>query len=187
MRDDDPTTGRYLGADPLGLVDGASVYGYVKQNPGRWIAPKGLLLNEKQANKLLDGLQDTGKTVGSASRLGPVGLGLVIGLGIGPAGNGTIQIVAESTMLEDPDCPDECKRAIRDAMRAHESLTKRLQEYYYAYRHGLVVDEGHCDAITQKQTRLKDALRRINLHCVSHPSSLRKWESLAYQSFKKRH
>ena len=28
MRDYDPTTGRYLQADPLGLVDGASVYGY---------------------------------------------------------------------------------------------------------------------------------------------------------------
>ena len=27
MRDYDPTTGRYIEADPLGLVDGASVYG----------------------------------------------------------------------------------------------------------------------------------------------------------------
>ena len=41
MRDYDPSTGRYLEADPLGLVDGASVYGYVKQNPGRWVDPKG--------------------------------------------------------------------------------------------------------------------------------------------------
>jgi RHS repeat-associated protein len=43
MRDYDPTTGRYLQADPLGLEDGASVYGYVKQNPGRWIDPTGEL------------------------------------------------------------------------------------------------------------------------------------------------
>ena len=41
MRDYDPTTGRYLEPDPLGLVDGASVYGYVKGNPGRWIDPTG--------------------------------------------------------------------------------------------------------------------------------------------------
>ena len=34
MRDYDPTTGRYLEADPL---DGASIYGYVKGNPGRWV------------------------------------------------------------------------------------------------------------------------------------------------------
>jgi RHS repeat-associated protein len=41
MRDYDPTTGRYIEADPLGLVDGASVYGYVKQNPGRYTDPRG--------------------------------------------------------------------------------------------------------------------------------------------------
>ncbi|MBL1437788.1 MAG: RHS repeat protein [Rhodobacteraceae bacterium] len=44
MRDYDPTTGRYLQADPLGLVDGASVYGYVRQNPGRYVDPTGELL-----------------------------------------------------------------------------------------------------------------------------------------------
>lgn len=41
MRDYDPTTGRYMQADPLGLVDGASVYGYARQNPGRYIDPTG--------------------------------------------------------------------------------------------------------------------------------------------------
>jgi RHS repeat-associated protein len=42
MRDYDPTTGRYLQADPLGLVDGASVYGYALQNPLRYVDPTGL-------------------------------------------------------------------------------------------------------------------------------------------------
>ena len=42
MRDYDPTLGRYIQADPLGLVDGASVYGYALQNPGRYVDPKGL-------------------------------------------------------------------------------------------------------------------------------------------------
>jgi RHS repeat-associated protein len=42
MRDYDPTTGRYLEPDPLGLVDGASVYGYVSGNPMRRIDPTGL-------------------------------------------------------------------------------------------------------------------------------------------------
>jgi len=41
MREYDPTTGRYLQADPLGLVDGPSVYGYARQNPGRYVDPKG--------------------------------------------------------------------------------------------------------------------------------------------------
>ena len=41
MREYDPTTGRYMQADPLGLVDGASVYGYALQNPGRYTDPRG--------------------------------------------------------------------------------------------------------------------------------------------------
>jgi len=40
MRDYDPTTGRYIQADPLGLVDGASVYAYARQNPGRYVDPR---------------------------------------------------------------------------------------------------------------------------------------------------
>ena len=39
MLDYDPTMGRYLQADPLGLVDGASVYGYVKGKMGRIAHP----------------------------------------------------------------------------------------------------------------------------------------------------
>lgn len=41
MRDYDPTTGRYIEADPLGLVDGASVYGYARQSPINLIDPTG--------------------------------------------------------------------------------------------------------------------------------------------------
>ena len=41
MRDYDPTTGRYIQADPLGLVDGASVFNYVMQNPMRYVDPRG--------------------------------------------------------------------------------------------------------------------------------------------------
>jgi RHS repeat-associated protein len=41
MRDYDPTTGRYLQADPLGLVDGASVYGYAMQSPMMYTDPRG--------------------------------------------------------------------------------------------------------------------------------------------------
>ncbi len=41
MRDYDPTTGRYIQADPLGLIDGASLYGYALQSPGRHTDPRG--------------------------------------------------------------------------------------------------------------------------------------------------
>ncbi len=33
MREYDPTTGRYIQADPLGLVAGVSLYGYARQSP----------------------------------------------------------------------------------------------------------------------------------------------------------
>ncbi len=41
MRDYDPTTGRYLQPDPLGLIDGASVYGYARQSPMQFTDPTG--------------------------------------------------------------------------------------------------------------------------------------------------
>jgi RHS repeat-associated protein len=41
MRDYDPTTGRYIEADPLGLVAGASVYGYANQSPLMYTDPNG--------------------------------------------------------------------------------------------------------------------------------------------------
>jgi uncharacterized protein RhaS with RHS repeats len=41
LRDYDPVTGRYLQPDPLGLIDGASVYGYALQSPMVWTDPTG--------------------------------------------------------------------------------------------------------------------------------------------------
>jgi len=46
MRDYDPTTGRYIQADPLGLVDGASVYGYALQNPERYVDFDGRVIHK---------------------------------------------------------------------------------------------------------------------------------------------
>ncbi len=41
MRDYDPTLGRYIEPDPIGLEAGVSLYGYALQNPGRYIDPTG--------------------------------------------------------------------------------------------------------------------------------------------------
>jgi RHS repeat-associated protein len=41
MRDYDPTTGRYQEADPLGLIAGASLYGYANQSPMMYVDPRG--------------------------------------------------------------------------------------------------------------------------------------------------
>ncbi|MEI2808361.1 RHS repeat domain-containing protein [Albidovulum sp.] len=79
MRDYDPTTGRYLEPDPLGLVDGASVYGYARQNPGRYVDPRG----EQGLEGLLSTPVGRGAmsiAAGAAAADGPAPIGDVIGL-----------------------------------------------------------------------------------------------------------
>lgn len=41
MRDYDPTTGRYIQADRLVLIDGPAIYGYARQSPGIYADPTG--------------------------------------------------------------------------------------------------------------------------------------------------
>jgi RHS repeat-associated protein len=85
MRDYDPTTGRYLQADPLGLVAGTSLYGYAFQSPLRYIDPTGEIpaiivpMLAGAAVGMVAGYLQTGCVEGAA-------WGAAIGAGFGYAG-----------------------------------------------------------------------------------------------------
>ncbi len=70
-RDYDPSIGRYVQSDPVGLAGGLNTYGYVLLNPNKYVDPTG-------RNTIAMG-------AGIGSFAGPVGtvVGAVIGLGIG--------------------------------------------------------------------------------------------------------
>jgi uncharacterized protein RhaS with RHS repeats len=53
MRDYDPTTGRYIEPDPLGLIDGPDVYGYARQSPGKYVDPNGLASRQHITGKTI--------------------------------------------------------------------------------------------------------------------------------------
>ncbi|WP_162287363.1 RHS repeat protein [Cupriavidus malaysiensis] len=83
--------------------------------------------------------------------------------------------------LTEPMACDEdprCTRARSEAQSAyHELTTKRLPQYLSGGTGGS--DEKHRNAILQKQTRLKDAIRRVKLYCIAWPLELPEWERVA--------
>jgi RHS repeat-associated protein len=106
MRDYDPTTGRYLQADPLGLVDGARVYGYALQNPVVHADPRGEevadLLNSTFGRKAL------GTAAAASIGDGPFPIGDAIGLCI--VGAAVLYCAADGyycTADDDADCDQE--------------------------------------------------------------------------------
>ena len=145
MRDYDPTTGRYLQADPLGLVDGASVYGYVKQSPMRFIDPKG-----ENAADIGDLSPGYGPLIGG-------GIG-VIALGGGGGGGGVWPNTALQglpwvsgvpTDYADLNCPDDCNPAnapFWNSLQHHHSgyrksgSARTLRYYKWDYKHPCEVE-----------------------------------------------
>lgn len=85
FRDYDPTTGRYIQSDPIGLNGGINTYGYVLQNPVRYTDPKGLYT----------------QTIGYG--IGRVAVGPAIDFGLGLLGLGTLGVAIYEATNDEPD------------------------------------------------------------------------------------
>jgi RHS repeat-associated protein len=120
MRDYDPTLGRYIEADPLGLVDGASVYGYVRGNPLRWTDPRG---------------ENPAAAVGAFCEINPAVCAA--------AGRAVAKICVEGAKIvagaivgwfsaadEGCACEDDCQKRYADIETQMNIVKKRLSEYY---------------------------------------------------------
>jgi RHS repeat-associated protein len=92
MRDYDPTTGRYLQADPLGLVDGASVYGYAGQSPMMYTDPRGLCVGPFAIPCVIGGV--IAEWGGTAATVGVIVVGgVAAGVPSTPTGSGPSNVI----------------------------------------------------------------------------------------------
>lgn len=127
MRDYDPTTGRYMQPDPLGLVDGASVYGYARQNPGRYVDPRGecigpLALVCVGAGAIVgEGFWGAGVLV--------FGGGLLFTL---PGDTPTTGEDAQSEANSETGCPDPCKDALNRLRQAKADTNSMVERGFSA-------------------------------------------------------
>ena len=96
-RDYDPTTGRYIQADPIGLEGGASPYSYALNSPLRYTDPKGLAVLAAPAAGAVGGASSGGIAAFCAS--GP--WGWVV------CGGGAVIVVGALIWYNwDDDCPE---------------------------------------------------------------------------------
>ena len=164
MRDYDPTTGRYIEADPLGLVDGASVYGYAFQNPGRYIDPRGLCVGPLAIPCAWGGAAVADWVGGAALAVGTVALSTLSGdTSSSSKAEKAKERKAYSSYCKNPPPPtgDLCKDLENRYLHAKQCLAMREAFSEKWYNDG---DHGHqteIDNWTQRVKNLEDDLREM--------------------------
>ena len=172
MREYDPTSGRYIQADPLGLVDGASVYGYALQNPGRYVDPRGTCVGPLV---IPCGFIAIGGGSGTGILSG-AGTGIAIGLGIGVAvipstpSDGTGSKAEKATerrtysrycKTPPPKTGDYCEDLKNELLHAKQCLALREAfgiKWFGGADHGHAVENANLgNRIKNKEDQLRDS------------------------------
>jgi RHS repeat-associated protein len=164
-RDYDPTTGRYIQADPIGLAGDANPYGYAKANPLKYIDPEGLKGKYTTRGRQVGGA--FGGVVGGAvaRSAGGVRVGQVIGGAAGAAVGSALDWCF--------DDDDQCKPIYNEIVREIEIIERRKREYA-ADASGLPEAgknsrSGHSQTITQRINRLRKLVRQaVSKGCLNY-------------------
>jgi hypothetical protein len=86
----------------------------------------------------------------------------------------------------EPGDSERCAKAKQDAQSRYWKLTtKRIPQYQSGGTNG--PDANHYASILQLQQALKDAIRRVKLHCNPFPPEIVEWERAANEHIAPRH
>jgi RHS repeat-associated protein len=161
-RDYDPTIGRYVESDPIGLAGGMDTYGYGLQDPISHVDPLGLQTADIPERPRIPGFPN------------PIDV-FIPGTPANDAFvNTTLTILNK---IAQACTPDPCDDAKREAARRYENLMKDFQTYMSGGTRG--PDKGHRKAIIQEQAALQDSIRKVGLYCKPPPPELEEWKRAA--------
>ncbi|WP_157265855.1 RHS repeat-associated core domain-containing protein [Thiobacillus thioparus] len=161
-RDYDPTTGRYIEADPIGLDGGMNLYGYANQNPLLFTDPTGTIAIADDV--IIGGVIIAGAAISS------------------PAGQKAISdtITAVKKFCERSD---DCEKLYADIDRLVNQLQRRNRQLR-ENRGDLPITgpnsiEGHRQKFRDRQAELRDKLNQANAKgCVNYRPDAWNWATV---------